>query len=79
MVEVEVEETFPSRAVMLEEVEEVEEAEGERPWAGRWGERIARRRLGCMVSLLASFLKAAAGGMDGMDGGQEARGWPRWW
>lgn len=31
IVEVEVEEAFPSRAVMLEEVEEEEEAEGERP------------------------------------------------
>lgn len=55
-VEVEVEEKFPSRAAMLEEVEEEEEeAEGERPcvwWAGRWGERMARRRLGCMVCLL---------------------------
>lgn len=90
MVAVEVEETLPSRAVMLEDVEEEEEAEGERPWAGRWGERIARRRLGCMVSLLESFLMEAAGGMewmadrrrgggeDGGEGGGGGGGWRRW-
>lgn len=45
------EEAVPSRVVIeVEDVEEVEEAEGERPWpgGGRWGERMAGRRLGCI-------------------------------